>query len=113
MDGQQQEEKSLGLLTTPLSARGWPTWITYAMAIIGVIYILNPTLGVIEFLPDNLPIIGNLDEGVAFMLLWAGLVEFFEGKKYKGTTESKSDAPDPDDDQVIDGQVIEVQPEEE
>ncbi|MCC7129129.1 MAG: DUF1232 domain-containing protein [Anaerolineae bacterium] len=51
------------------------------MAAVGLIYVLNPTLGIIELIPDNLPIIGNLDEGVAFMLIWFGLVEFFRGRE--------------------------------
>ncbi|WP_419168052.1 DUF1232 domain-containing protein [Halobacteriovorax sp.] len=37
--------------------------------IIGVIYILNPTAGVIEIIPDNLPYIGNLDEAGAVLLI--------------------------------------------
>jgi uncharacterized membrane protein YkvA (DUF1232 family) len=70
----------LRVFTTPLTRRGWPVWMVYLMAVLGLIYILNPTLGILELVPDNLPIIGNLDEGVAFMLIWFGLVEFFEGK---------------------------------
>ena len=50
------------------------------MAVIGLIYILNPTLGIFELLPDNLPLVGNLDEGLAFLLIWFGLVEYF-GRK--------------------------------
>lgn len=39
--------------------------------IIGVIYLINPTAGFIELLPDNLPFIGNLDEaGATTLLLW-------------------------------------------
>lgn len=68
-------------ITEPLSSRGWPRWLVFSMAILGVIYILNPTFGVFELIPDNLPFIGNLDEGVAYLLVLAGLVEFFEGKK--------------------------------
>ena len=30
--------------------------------IIGILYILNPTAGVIELIPDNIPFVGNLDE---------------------------------------------------
>ncbi|MEH0860363.1 DUF1232 domain-containing protein [Halobacteriovorax sp. DPLXC-1] len=37
--------------------------------VIGVIYILNPTAGVIEIIPDNLPYIGNLDEAGAVLLI--------------------------------------------
>ena len=73
----------LGLLTTPLSLRGVPTWAIYLFAVIGLVYTLNPTAGLIELLPDTLPIVGNLDEGAAFLMLWYGLVEFLEGRKYR------------------------------
>ena len=40
-------------------------------AIISVLYLLNPGWGVFELLPDNLPIIGNLDEVFfTLLLLW-------------------------------------------
>jgi len=71
----------LGALLTPLSLRGIPVWLVYLAALIGVVYILNPTAGLIELIPDNLPFVGNLDEGVAFMLLWYGLVELFETRR--------------------------------
>ncbi len=64
--------------TTPLSRRGFPRWTVYALAALGVLYILNPTSGIFELLPDNLPIIGNLDEGAAYLAIWYGLVEWFE-----------------------------------
>ncbi len=35
------------------------------IAVLCAIYIFNPTAGFIEFIPDNLPIIGNLDEASA------------------------------------------------
>jgi len=35
------------------------------LAIVCVLYIVNPTMGVLEFIPDNLPIIGNIDEATA------------------------------------------------
>lgn len=73
----------LGLFLTPLSLRGIPIWVIYFFALLSLVYILNPTAGVLELLPDNLPFIGNLDEGVAFTLLWYGLVEFFEGPKFR------------------------------
>ncbi|MDA3838756.1 MAG: DUF1232 domain-containing protein [Candidatus Delongbacteria bacterium] len=43
------------------------------LAIFGIlfslVYIINPTFGVFELLPDNLPIVGNLDEaGVTYFL---------------------------------------------
>jgi len=39
------------------------------VAIIAAIYLVNPTAGVFELLPDNLPLVGNLDEGAAVALL--------------------------------------------
>jgi uncharacterized membrane protein YkvA (DUF1232 family) len=37
-----------------------------------VVYIINPTAGFLEFIPDNLPLIGNLDEaGATALLIWA------------------------------------------
>lgn len=67
----------------PLSSRGFPPWLVFVMAVVGLIYVLNPTMGVFEILPDNLPIIGNLDEGVAYLLLMYGIIELVEGKKKK------------------------------
>lgn len=75
------DRNNLGPITTPPSARGIPPWVTYLATILGVIYLLNPTAGVLEFIPDNLPLVGNLDEGVAMLLIWYGLVEFFEGRR--------------------------------
>ncbi len=37
--------------------------------IAGSIYVLNPTAGLIEFIPDNVPIFGNLDEAGATALV--------------------------------------------
>ncbi len=43
---------------------------------LALLYILNPTMGVFELLPDNLPFIGNLDEATATMVLIAALRYF-------------------------------------
>ena len=72
-------------LTTPLSAQGVPVFLIWIFFVLGVIHILNPGSGVIELIPDNLPIIGNLDEGGAFLAIWYGLIEFFEGRKFGKT----------------------------
>jgi len=34
-----------------------------------------------KLIPDNIPIIGNLDEGGAFLAIWYGLLENLERKK--------------------------------
>ena len=39
------------------------------LAVIALVYLLNPTLGVLELIPDNLPLIGNLDEAGATLIL--------------------------------------------
>ncbi len=83
MDNRQEKSLDKGFLTTPLSDRGVPAFLVYLFAMVGFIYILNPTSGLVELIPDNLPFIGNLDEGGAFVALWYGLIEFFEGKKYR------------------------------
>ena len=44
--------------------------------ILGVIYILNPTAGIIEIIPDNIPFIGNLDEAAAVVLI-LGCLRYF------------------------------------
>jgi len=99
----EENEKQLSgfvrTISEPLSKHGWPSWLVYVLAILGVIYLLNPTFGVLEFIPDNLPIIGNMDEGVATMLILAGIVELIEGKKFRKTEkkakvekQSKSDS---------------------
>ncbi len=74
-----QDREKVRVLTTPLSHRGMPAWFVYIAGLVGLIYILNPTLGVIEIIPDNLPLVGNLDEGAAAFLIWYALVELFEG----------------------------------
>ncbi|MBP6456122.1 MAG: DUF1232 domain-containing protein [Chitinophagaceae bacterium] len=56
---------------------------------VAIIYLINPTFGLFEFLPDNLPLIGNLDEGLATTIILYSLnyfgfeiPEFFK-KKFK------------------------------
>ena len=97
------------IIIEPLSKHGWPVWLVYLFASLGVIYMLNPTAGIFEFIPDNIPLIGNIDEGVAFMLILAGLVEIFEGsklRKAKKQAETKASDPIPfEDGQIIDGDV--------
>lgn len=97
---QDESEKLSGFvkaLSEPLSKYGWPVWLVYALAIFGLIYLLNPTFGVFEFIPDNLPFIGNLDESVAFMLVLAGIVEALEGKKYRKKEKKENQEETPTD----------------
>ena len=43
---------------------------------LSALYLFNPTAGVIELIPDNFPIIGNLDEAAAAALLISCLAYF-------------------------------------
>lgn len=84
-------------ISEPLSKHGWPVWLVYIMAAIGVIYLLNPTAGVFELIPDILPGIGNLDESIAVMLVIAGIVEATEGKKYRAEMKNAAKTEPPAD----------------
>jgi uncharacterized membrane protein YkvA (DUF1232 family) len=44
--------------------------------LVSLVYLLNPTAGFIEFIPDNIPIFGNLDEAAATAILIAALAYF-------------------------------------
>lgn len=44
-----------------------------AFGVLAVIYLINPGFGVFELLPDNLPLVGNIDEGLATAILLAVL----------------------------------------
>ncbi|MFA5986181.1 MAG: DUF1232 domain-containing protein [Parcubacteria group bacterium] len=49
------------------------------VGIIGVLaflYLINPTAGLFEILPDNIPLIGNVDEVTATTLLLSSLAYF-------------------------------------
>ena len=39
--------------------------LNIGIAILCAFYIINPTAGILEFIPDNLPVVGNLDEATA------------------------------------------------
>jgi uncharacterized membrane protein YkvA (DUF1232 family) len=53
-----------------LLRRDWPVCLA-------MLYLLNPTLGVFEFIPDNIPFVGNLDEATAIMVLLIGVHALF------------------------------------
>ena len=49
--------------------------------IIGIVYLLNWGFGVFEIIPDNLPFVGNIDEGVAGGLVVLGFKQIFKKKQ--------------------------------
>ncbi len=44
-----------------------------------LLYLLNPTAGVFELIPDNIPFVGNLDEGLFAYLLFS-CIQYLRGK---------------------------------
>jgi hypothetical protein len=44
--------------------------------VLAFLYLMNPTFGVFELLPDNLPLVGNIDEATATMVLLGALRYF-------------------------------------
>ena len=50
--------------------------IVGAVGVISAIYLFNPTAGLIELIPDNIPVIGNLDEAAAAAMVISALAYF-------------------------------------
>ncbi len=49
------------------------------VGLLSIAYLINPTAGIFELLPDNIPFIGNVDEGLAAFFLYS-CVEYWRGK---------------------------------
>ena len=64
--------------------------------LIGLVYILNPTAGIIELIPDNIPIVGNLDEAAAVALVLAAL-RYYGVDLTRFLRKNFKDDPDQDD----------------
>lgn len=73
-------------------------WMAFCL-VISVVYILNPSAGMLELIPDNIPVIGNLDEAAAVVLLLTCLRYFgFDltrrgSRKYPPEENSKKELP--------------------
>lgn len=50
--------------------------IVIAVGVVSFIYLVNPGAGFFELIPDNIPMIGNLDEATAAILLVSALRYF-------------------------------------
>jgi len=66
---------------------------TFLVALSGIlagIYLLNPTAGIVEFISDFIPIVGNLDEAGAMTIVIASLSYFgIDISKFFKKTEKK------------------------
>lgn len=47
--------------------------VAVGLCVLSAMYLLNPTAGILEFIPDNIPLLGNLDEGTAIFVLLGSL----------------------------------------
>ncbi len=52
------------------------SFIVGVLGAVSAVYLFNPGAGFIELIPDNIPIIGNLDEAAAAALLISCLAYF-------------------------------------
>mgnify|MGYP001797949393 CR=1 FL=1 len=50
--------------------------IVGGVGLFSAIYLLNPSAGFLELIPDNLPVVGNLDEAAAAALVVSCLAYF-------------------------------------
>jgi hypothetical protein len=62
----------LNMKRSHMRTKQTPLPVLILAIVCSVLYIINPTAGLLEFIPDNMPLVGNLDEaGATAMLLWA------------------------------------------
>ncbi len=50
--------------------------LVFVVGLLASFYLVNPGAGIFELIPDNLPLVGNLDEAGATALLLASLRYF-------------------------------------
>ena len=49
------------------------SFVVFVLGVFATLYLLNPGAGFFELIPDNIPLVGNLDEAAATALLLACL----------------------------------------
>lgn len=49
------------------------------LALLSAFYLINPTAGVFELLPDAIPFVGNVDESLAAYVLYS-CIEYLRGR---------------------------------
>ena len=75
------------------------------LGVLSSIYLFNPTAGVLELIPDNLPVVGNLDEVAAsFLLFWCGsnMVRWWRIRRAQRQTLRKGSADHPGSSESVD-----------
>ncbi len=70
--------------------------------LLSLVYLMNPTAGVFELIPDNFPIIGNLDEAAACAIILAAFRYYgidltsFLGRRVRGRSKPSGKKKDPE-----------------
>lgn len=70
--------------------------------LLSLLYLMNPTAGVFELIPDNFPIIGNLDEAAACAIILAAFRYYgidltsFLGRGVRGRSKPSGKKKDPE-----------------
>lgn len=62
----------------------------FCLGAVSFIYLLNPGAGFFEALPDNIPLVGNIDEATAALILFGSLRYF--GLDFQGFFQRKPPA---------------------
>jgi hypothetical protein len=57
----------------PEEQPGWARALAWATIALGAVYIINPTAGIFELVPDMMPVVGNLDEAAVMFLIFGAL----------------------------------------
>jgi hypothetical protein len=50
--------------------------IIFLIGVFSALYLINPGMGFFELIPDNIPLVGNIDEATATFLLLSSLSYF-------------------------------------
>ena len=53
--------------------------IAVVLGLLSALYLVNPTAGIFELLPDAIPFVGNVDETLAAYVLYSS-IEYLRGK---------------------------------
>lgn len=70
--------------------------------LLSLVYLANPGAGIFEIIPDNFPVVGNLDEAAACAIILAAFRYFgidltsFLGRGVKGRSKSSGKKEDPE-----------------
>jgi hypothetical protein len=69
--------------TNPTRTTAKTLWAVFSGSL-GVLYLLNPTAGFFELIPDTIPFVGNLDEAAATLLVM-GAINYFRATRRRAS----------------------------